>query len=120
MLPQNQAGILLSFQPGPSVRAVMSRHLAPRTFSKVLGSLPLEGAVSVVGNVAIMLVNLTAPVDKVKDVFETGEIAYEPRQRALCIVLQRLEGTPMAPLGKVEDVTAISRIGQGWVEIRQV
>ena len=105
--------ILLSFQSGHSVQLQLSRHLAPRVFSGVVDHLPLEGALSLKGDVAVLLVNLAVPIDKAKTNFEMGEVAYDPRLRAVCLALKRLRGVSMAPLGEVKDETALSGMKDG-------
>ena len=118
-LPKNQVHILLSFQSGHSVQLQLSRHLAPRVFSGVVESLPLEGACSLTGGTAVLLVNLAVPVDKVKSIFEAGEVAYDPRLRAICLMLTKVQGVSMAPLGEVEDRVALSKIkNRDWFTMK--
>ena len=109
----------MSFQSGPSIQLQLSRHLAPRVFSGVVESLPLEGALSLTGGTAVLLVNLALPVDKVRSSFEAGEVAYDPRLRAICLMLTKVQGVSMAPLGEVEDRVALSKIkNRDWFTMK--
>ena len=119
MASPNQAPILLVFQSGLTMKANLMRHLAPRAFSKVVSSLPLRGAMSRRGEVAVILVNLVAPADKTKSSFDAGEIAYDPRLRAICVTLSRTQGVSMAALGEIEDKGTLSVVrDRDWVELR--
>lgn len=87
----------------------------------MVGSLPLEGAVSLTGGLAVLLVNLTAPIDKAKSGFEAGEVAYDPHLRAICVVLARVQGVSLAPLGEVEDKAALSKIrSTDWFTLKLI
>jgi len=79
-------------------------------FSKLLESLPLEGAASLSGKMLVLLVNLTAPADKMKRIFEAGDLTYDPRMRALCVMTDRVHDLAMAHLGSVEDKSSLSSI----------
>ena len=85
----------------------------------MVGSLPLEGALSLKDDIAVLLVNLALPIDKAKNSFEEGEVAYDPRLRAICLTLKHLRGVSMAPLGEVENRAALSRVKNGdWFTMK--
>lgn len=118
---ENYCRIEMSFQPGPSVTAVMMRHLSPRTFTKLINSLPIEGAIRREGPLIIALLNLAAHFDKTKDSFERGEIAYDPKNMSLCIVVEQAKGIEMVPIGKINEVELLNSIGRtGWLSIRRI
>ena len=118
---ENNFRIEMSFQPGPKLSAVIMRHLSPRTFTKIVTSLPMEGAVRREGTLIVALLNLAASFDKTKNVFEKGEIAYRPKNGALCIVCETTEDIEMVPIGKVEEIELLSRIGHsGWLRVRRL
>lgn len=88
-------------------------------FSKLLESLPLEGAASLSGRMLVLLINLTAPADKMKYNFEVGDLAYDPRMRALCVMTDRVHDLAMAHLGSVEDKSSLSSIrGSDWFVLK--
>ena len=92
------------------MRFLVSRHLAPMVFSKLLESLPLEGAASLSGKMLVLLVNLKAPTDKIKRNFDAGDLAYDPRTRALCVMTDRVHDLAMAHLGSIENRSSLSSI----------
>jgi hypothetical protein len=101
------------------MRFLISRHLAPMAFSKLVESLPLEGAASLSGKMLVLLVNLTAPADKMKRNFEAGDVAYDPRMRALCVMKDRVHDLAMAHLGVVEDMSSLSSVkSSDWFVLR--
>ncbi len=121
MTTENYIRIELFFQPGPTLSAKIMRHLSPRTFTKIVTSLPMEGPIRRVGGFIMALLNLNAPFDKTKDFFEKGEIAYQPKTGAICIATERTQAVGMAPLGNVEDIELLSDIGTGgWLRIRRL
>lgn len=99
----------------------MMRHLSPRTFTRLVNSLPLEGVTKKEGSVIFGLLNIDAPFDKTKDDFQAGELAYDPRNRALCVFAEKREGLKMVPLGKVDDPDLLRDVrDRAWLRIGRI
>ncbi len=113
--------IKLHFQPGPEMTGTIMRHLSPRTFTRFVNSLPLQGATKREGPMILGLVNIDAPFDKTKEDFQAGELAYDPRSRALCVFAENGGMLKMVPLGKIDDPSLLRYVRDGaWLLVGRI
>lgn len=80
------------------------RHLAPLTVNAVLRTIPFDSRVNLQPSMVCLLTELRVGVEKPRNKFARGDVAFLPSGSLLCIFLgDALSDRPLNPVGKVES-----------------
>jgi hypothetical protein len=83
------------------VEGELIRHLAPRTVDAILKKLPIEGRAALWKQEVYFEVPVTMGEEKAKPTVKTGDLAYWPMGKALCIFY-----------GNSQPYSAVNIVGQ--------
>ena len=85
------------------VEAEFFRHLAPNTVGSIIRSLPIEGRVNNFdGKFVYILSQLKVAIEKAKNRFKKGEVAFLASGGAICVFLEDVSvAKPMNPIGNI-------------------
>ena len=80
--------ILLSINNVIDIEGELVRHLSPLTIKKILGCLPISQLVINFQNKYIQVsIELNIGIEKPKNIFKKGDIAFSPISNSICIFL---------------------------------
>jgi hypothetical protein len=80
--------ILLSINNVIDIEGELVRHLSPLTIKKILGCLPISQLVINFQNKYIQInIELNIGIEKPKNIFKKGDIAFSPISNSICIFL---------------------------------
>ena len=80
--------ILLSINNVIDIEGELVRHLSPLTIKKILGCLPISQLIINFQNKYIQInIELNIGIEKPKNIFKKGDIAFSPISNSICIFL---------------------------------
>ncbi len=113
----SRLSVAFSVQSKGELKGEIFRHLSPTTVGLLSRRSPLQGRLVKEEGFVSMLVNLEAGVEKGRTSFRRGEIAFFPRNGAVCFFLKDSSlSTPMNLLGRItEGLEVLEAVGPGDV-----
>lgn len=88
MLSVSRIPILLSINNVIDIEGELVRHLSPLTIKKILSCLPISQLVINFQNKYIQInIELNIGIEKPKNIFKKGDIAFSPISNSICIFL---------------------------------
>ena len=88
MLSVSRIPILLSINNVIDVEGELVRHLSPLTIKKILSCLPISQLIINFQNKYIHInIELNIGIEKPKNIFKKGDIAFSPISNSICIFL---------------------------------
>ena len=88
MLSVSRIPILLSINNVINVEGELVRHLSPLTIKKILSCLPISQLIINFQNKYIQInIELNIGIEKPKNIFKKGDIAFSPISNSICIFL---------------------------------
>jgi len=88
LLSVSRIPILLSINNVINVEGELVRHLSPLTIKKILSCLPISQLIINFQNKYIQInIELNIGIEKPKNIFKKGDIAFSPISNSICIFL---------------------------------
>jgi hypothetical protein len=105
-----------------NIKGEIIRHLSPSTCGSIIRHKRIAGRATLEQNSVLILTSIKAGLEKPKNKFEAGDIAFLPLNGALCIFLaQTATARPMNQVGRVtSDKSLLKKIGRGDTVIFEV
>jgi len=96
-------------------KAVLYRKYSPKTFARVVRSLPIEGYARLLNGVLYLVAPFEVGAEDPKKRVKRGDVAYWPLWKAICIFREdKALDRPVNLLGHVvENVEVLDRVERG-------
>jgi len=98
----SKINLILDINGDTKISCELKRHLSPRTVGTIVRSLPLKGNAHLIGkNILYFETTIQSGIERPRDMFKKGEIAFLPNNGSVCFFLEDSEpGKTMTQIGK--------------------